>query len=905
MTLTVMVVTGNGTAWAQLIQHLDASVSESILTGGQGAVTQWTDQSGSGNHGLPFAGAVYKTTDGDHTWLDFGSARNALELFTGTASAGWLDCSDGSGGFSVFVVLKVDDLHTDWNDMLGNTSAALGQEGFGMRWSNSGTIQNYLAGVKLESSNVSPGDVVLFWLNYDAAAGEAIFWDSKHEVQVTEEVPPIDFSLSAPVTLGTTSNSGRYMIGSVGEVKIYQNSLSQSDFQQEKTQLLNKWLASENDPPAPDPATFAEPPAVLHGTTITMTATTGTDASGGVSYLFEETSGNPGGDDSGWQPYPYYSDGGLEPGTQYSYRVTLRDDFGNTGQPSQVYAATAGEAPPTEDDLDYGAYYGYQAWHRGPEEGWPHWFDNGVPDAEHMSGDNWPDLSEYPILYETELEYPDGSPVSVYSTNDYETVDVHIRWMKEYGIKGCYVQRQQLHIDDPVQRAYMDRKAMYVRRACEKYGVKFCIMPCNNDKTDGGRGEEYIDAIIADWKHCVDDLKITESPMYMHQDGKPVIGFWGLGFNNRDMTPEQATRILDFFQSPEDPRYQVYVMGGLHHFWRVNPKEGWIPVYERLDMISPWRTIFYDAYSQNHIDRMNDDKAWCDARNIDYNPVVSPGASTAYQNGPENRNNFPRDGGHYLWKQLYEVCKMGNPFIYVAMYDEIDEGTAMYKLAENQSQCPVVDPPLVPLDEDGYTLPGDWYLRVGTEMQKMLEGTIELTPDLPISPFTPQWTPDPADGATGVQPWPVMAWQGTSQADSFHVYLARETPELDENDRVSTVTEYTYTPPEPLENGATYYWRLDTFIDGNRYTGTVWSFTVEPLGVENLPSGPTIYPNPARNTLYVTGTDGEIPYRINTITGYPCLSGTAREGATINISHLQKGVYLLHIGGQPVKLIKN
>ena len=71
------------------------------------------------------------------------------------------------------------------------------------------------------------------------------------------------------------------------------------------------------------------------------------------------------------------------------------------------------------------------------------------------------------------------------------------------------------------------------------------MMPCNNDKTEGGRGQEYIDLIIADWKYCVDELKITESPMYMHQDGKPAIGFWGLGFENRDMTIEQATQILD------------------------------------------------------------------------------------------------------------------------------------------------------------------------------------------------------------------------------------------------------------------------------------------------------------------------------------------------------------------------
>jgi hypothetical protein len=307
--------------------------------------------------------------------------------------------------------------------------------------------------------------------------------------------------------------------------------------------------------------------------------------------------------------------------------------------------------------------------------------------------------------------------------------------MKEYGLKGCFLQRQQLNIHNPATLEQMDRKAMHVRRACEKYGIKFCMMPCNNDKSVSGSGQEYIDNIIADWKHCVDDLKITESPMYMHQNGKPVIGFWGLGFVNRQMTPEQATQILDFFQQPSESKYRVYVMGGVPNDWRTKTKEGFMPVYERLDMISPWRPIFYDPYNQVWLDRMAGDKAFCDARGIDYNPTVSPGASVAYQNfDPTLRNKNPRDGGKYLWKQVYEVCKLNNKFMYVAMFDEIDEGTAMYKMAETQQDCPGVDPLLVPLDEDGYDLPNDWYLQIGTEIQKMLEGSTLLTSILPINP---------------------------------------------------------------------------------------------------------------------------------------------------------------------------
>jgi hypothetical protein len=56
-----------------------------------------------------------------------------------------------------------------------------------------------------------------------------------------------------------------------------------------------------------------------------MTATTGSDDSGPVEYFFDETSGNPGGTDSGWQTSATYTDSGLDADTQYTYTVQMRD----------------------------------------------------------------------------------------------------------------------------------------------------------------------------------------------------------------------------------------------------------------------------------------------------------------------------------------------------------------------------------------------------------------------------------------------------------------------------------------------------------------------------------------------------------------------------------------------------
>ncbi len=102
---------------------------------------------------------------------------------------------------------------------------------------------------------------------------------------------------------------------------------------------------ADNDPPTPNPATFASAPNATSSTSIAMTATTASDASGPVEYNFDETTGGAGGTDSGWQTSTSYSDGGLSPLTQYCYTVQSRDSAGNTGTASGASCATTPDVP--------------------------------------------------------------------------------------------------------------------------------------------------------------------------------------------------------------------------------------------------------------------------------------------------------------------------------------------------------------------------------------------------------------------------------------------------------------------------------------------------------------------------------------------------------------------------------
>ena len=84
--------------------------------------------------------------------------------------------------------------------------------------------------------------------------------------------------------------------------------------------------AVDTTAPSPDPMTWSTEPYATGASSISMTATTATDASG-VEYYFDCTAG--GGNDSGWQDSTTYEDTGLSASTQYTYKVQSRDKSSN------------------------------------------------------------------------------------------------------------------------------------------------------------------------------------------------------------------------------------------------------------------------------------------------------------------------------------------------------------------------------------------------------------------------------------------------------------------------------------------------------------------------------------------------------------------------------------------------
>jgi hypothetical protein len=339
----------------------------------------------------------------------------------------------------------------------------------------------------------------------------------------------------------------------------------------------------------------------------------------------------------------------------------------------------------------------------------------------------WPDISE--IVHDercpTPLTLPDGRRAEVYSAYHAGTVDLHFRWMKEYALAGVFLQRFTAHLNQPAVLEFRDAVARNVRSAAETHGRVFALMY----DVSGHPPESLAEALKRDWRYVVDTLRLTESPRYVHQRGLPVLGIWGFGFRDRPATPVQATELIDWFRNNPDPRYRVTLLGGVPARWRTlsgdaQPDPRWARIYRSFDILSPWSVgRFRDAPG---VDRFYSEEVAPDLvetrrLGIEYMPVVYPGFSWHNMNRDTPLNHIPRRGGRFYWRQVERALRSGSTMLYGAMFDEVDEGTAMFKTAASRGDAPS-QASLVTLDIDGEMLPSDWYLRLAREAQSRLAG---------------------------------------------------------------------------------------------------------------------------------------------------------------------------------------
>ncbi|XP_021961815.1 uncharacterized protein LOC110857533 [Folsomia candida] len=150
-------------------------------------------------------------------------------------------------------------------------------------------------------------------------------------------------------------------------------------------------------------------------------------------------------------------------------------------------------------------------------------------------------------------------------------------------------------------------------------------------------------------------------------------------------------------------------------------------VYTAFHMISPWMVgrigsipdvdNFYNNVQTPDHDLLR-------TLGIDYQPCVLPGDLFERQ----------RQHGDFMWRQFYNMKRIGVEGIYISMWDEYNEGNQIAKTAEDNSQIPVGSP-FLPLDEDGVRCSADYYLRLTRDGGRMLKNEAPLTEQRPTVPW--------------------------------------------------------------------------------------------------------------------------------------------------------------------------
>ena len=386
---------------------------------------------------------------------------------------------------------------------------------------------------------------------------------------------------------------------------------------------------------------------------------------------------------------------------------------------------------------------GYQGWFNTPGDGalrgWHHYEKWNRFEPGWCTIDLWPEVSEYPDLYETAFTFDDGTYASVPSAYDYSTVDVHFRWMQEYGLDGVFLQRFVAEIANPSGKKHFNKVMASAMECANRYDRAVAIMYDLSGMSAKGPDIvlKDIDA-LAKAHHLFDH---EANPSYLYQNGKPLVAVWGVGFNdNRQYGFDACGKIIDGLKKKG---YSVLI--GVPTHWRdltddTLPDGRLHALIRKCDVVMPWFVGRYNeqTYPDYH-QLIRDDMAWAEREGIAYAPLCFPGFSWAnMQRRGHPGVQIPRNKGAFFQKQLDFCLEAGARMLYIAMFDEIDEGTAIYKIAR---KVPVAAPgsTFVPL-EDG--VPPDRYLSLAGEAAARLKGKVADIPAY-VNPVIDADVPDP------------------------------------------------------------------------------------------------------------------------------------------------------------------
>ena len=385
---------------------------------------------------------------------------------------------------------------------------------------------------------------------------------------------------------------------------------------------------------------------------------------------------------------------------------------------------------------------GYQGWYRTPTDGSGLGFEHYETYGEEFEpgkcgSDFWPAMGELDAeeKFATPFKHSDGQTATVFSSQHPKTVERHFRWMKEAGIDGVFLQRFAVdvvgfHHQSNLLLPSNNKIFQNVQRGAQINGRTYAIM---YDLTGMPKGE--MKRIMDDWRQLNKTYHVLKDISYQGHSNKPLVAIWGVGFDDgRKYDFDDVAELMSFFKN--DPEYGgCSIALGVPAYWRSMERDSskdpaFHALIKQADVVIPWSIGRFGGVAAATLhgkEVFEPDIQWCQKAGLDYLPTVFPGFSWANRYQAKNApfDHIPREGGQFLWSQCVAAKKAGAKMIYVAMFDEMDEGTQIFKVT---SDVPVGKSRFLSYEP----LPEDFYLRLTGKVGEMLRGEIPCTDDLPI-----------------------------------------------------------------------------------------------------------------------------------------------------------------------------
>lgn len=373
----------------------------------------------------------------------------------------------------------------------------------------------------------------------------------------------------------------------------------------------------------------------------------------------------------------------------------------------------------TNDSLNYKVMCGYQGWFRCPNDladgGWVHWTQTGAStiSPSNFGIDMWPDLTGFAASEKFKADSVltrGGATAYLFSSVTEATVLRHFNWMRKYGIDGVFLQR----FLSPTQYGSLlpaQWPVAFVRKGANLEGRVWTI----EYDVHGLSNTNVYSVLTADWQYLVNTCQILNNTRYLYEGTKPVVCIYGLAFTaEMGITAATADSVVNYFKS--DPTYgNNYVYGGVPANWNQaggNWTAAWSAHFDKYNAVQAWMPS---------TSTWTNDKNRCTAKGQAYVGHVWPGFSWAHlKNLPANDPSFKdRASGDFFWAKSYGLQNVGVTRLFVGMYDECDESTAIFPMTN--------DPPNPRSATQGnfimnQSMPTDWWMllaqRTGDTLRK-------------------------------------------------------------------------------------------------------------------------------------------------------------------------------------------